>query len=281
MTRLPDFDGVRIKVERAKEHVRNLEVLVEGFKQTNPYEVVAYDEPDTGDLVYEVKVLAQPPPWWGAVVGDAIHNLRSSLDLLVCELVRAEGKEIKPNTGFPVFKNAVAFANAFKSGVPGQIKGAPKMAVDLIKRAKPYKGGEGAFWRLHQLDIADKHKLLVPVGAAYESLILDFARAFDNMPDLPPELVVPPEISMPIGIRPADRQFPLEDGAELFRVPAPTRGDVASQMYDNPKFTFAVALGKGEVVEGEPLLETLHELVQFVEGFVELFPPLFGQSGTS
>ncbi len=121
MIRQPDFSGVWIKVERAKEHVGNLETLVQGFLQSNPYEAFPHNEPDTGDLVYKVRVLAQPPLWWSAVIGDAIHNLRSSLDLLVCELVRAEGKEIKTNTGFPVFKNATAFTNAFKSGTPGQI----------------------------------------------------------------------------------------------------------------------------------------------------------------
>lgn len=220
-------------------------------------------------------MLAQPPLWWSAVIGDAIHNLRSSLDLLVCELVRAEGKEIKTNTGFPVFKNATAFTNAFKFGTPGQIKGAPQAAVNLIKKARPYKGGEDAFWKLHQLDNVDKHKLLVPVGMAYTSVILDFARAFDNMPDLPPELNIPPDFSMPIGLRPADRQFPLKDGTPLFRVPVEGRSGPGAQMHNNPQFAFEVAFGEGEVVKGESLIPTLLELVQFVEGFIKLFPPLF------
>jgi hypothetical protein len=30
-----------------------------------------------------------------------------------------------------------------------------------------------------------------------------------------------------------------------------------------------------------PLIETLHELVQFVEGFVDLFPPLFSHGNAS
>jgi hypothetical protein len=47
------------------------------------------------------------------------------------------------------------------------------------------------------------------------------------------------------------------------------------------QFTFEIAFGEDKVVQGEPLIPTLHELVQFVEGFVELFPPLFTQKGTS
>lgn len=280
MIRQPDFSGVQIKVERAKEHVSDLKTLIQGFLQSNPYEVFPYDDPDTGDLLFKLRVLAQPPLWWSAILGDAIHNLRSSLDLLVCELVRAEGKEIKPNTGFPVFKNITAFTNAFKSGAPGQIKGAPKAAIDLIKEAEPYKGANNPFWHLHQLDIADKHKLLMAVGMAYESLILDFARVFDNIPDLSPDLMIPPEVSVPIGLRSSNRQFPLEDGAILYKVPFGTRNDLP-QMNNNPQFSFEVAFGEGEIVQGEPLIPTLHQLVEFVESFVALFPALFSQEISS
>ena len=45
-------------------------------------------------MVYKAKVMADPPLWWSAIVGDAIHDLRSSLDVLVCELVRAEGNQV-------------------------------------------------------------------------------------------------------------------------------------------------------------------------------------------
>jgi hypothetical protein len=40
------------------------------------------------------------------------------------------------------------------------------------------------------------------------------------------------------------------------------------------KFTFGVAFGEGEVVQGEPLIPTLHQLVNLVEGLVEPFLPL-------
>ena len=45
----------------------------------------------------------------------------------------------------------------------------------------------------------------------------------------------------------------------------------------NPKFAFEIAFGEGEVVQGEAVFPTLSQLGQFVEGFIELFPPLFSQ----
>lgn len=135
MTRQPDFTGIWIKVERAKEHFGDLTTRYKRFRNAKPYETFAYDEPDTGDLVYKVKVSDQPLLWWSAIAEDCVHNLRSSLDLLVCELVRAEGHEVEGSTSFPVFQSESAFTNSFEPGPPGQLKGAPQSAVDLIKWA--------------------------------------------------------------------------------------------------------------------------------------------------
>jgi hypothetical protein len=276
MTRQPDFSGVWVKLERAKEHINDLEARVQTFKQAKPYRAFRYCELDTGDLVFEVKASDQPPLWWSAILGDAIHNLRSSLDLLVCELVDAAGNSVKTTTGFPIMKDADAFA----SNSLRKVKGAPETAVELIKAAKPYKGGNDAFWRLHQLDITDKHKLLVPVGMANVTIIYDILRIIANNPDLVDELTTPQELSIPLDISTPEPRFPLEDGAELYRVPARDRDDPMTQMHMYPEFVFEVAFGEGEVVKGEPLFPTLHQLAQFVEDFVKRFLPLITQKNT-
>jgi hypothetical protein len=265
------FLGVWIKVERAKEHIRNLEALVQRFLQSNPYEVVPYDDPDTGNLVFKLKASAQPSPYLGTVAGDAIHSLRASLDVLIWQLVLLGGHEPKRSESFPISDSA----DEFEAKGLRKVKRVPDQAVEFIKAAKPYKGGNDALWKLHNLDIRDKHRLLIPVGMAYRNVILDFARAFDDSPDLPPELAIPQDFSMPIAIRPADRQYPLKDGAVLFVVSAEARRGSGTQMHNNPQFTFEVAFGEGEIVQGEPLVPTLHQLAQFIEGFVEPFKGLF------
>ena len=130
MTRQPDFTGVWIKVKRAKHHFCDLEALHQRFREANPYEAIRYDEPDTGDLVYKASIPSQPPPWWSAIAGDCVHNLRSSLDLLICEIVRTRGKRVTTDTGFPIFKSA----DVFESDHARMVQGVPKVAVDLIKR---------------------------------------------------------------------------------------------------------------------------------------------------
>jgi hypothetical protein len=48
-------------------------------------------------------------------------------------------------------------------------------------------------------------------------------------------------------------------------------------MHMHPKLGIEIAFGEVEVVEGEPLIPTLHQLIEFVERFIELFPSLFSQ----
>jgi hypothetical protein len=278
MTRQPDFTGVRIKVERAKHHFRDLQARYERFQDNEPYRAVRDDEPDTGDLVWRVEVSEQPPLYWSAVAGDCVHNLRSALDLLVCEMVRAEGNPVGEQNGFPIFKSA----KAFKSGHAAKVNGAPKAAVDLIKHAKPYQGENNPFWRLHQLDIADKHKLLVPVGMVHEHTVNTYTLAdvFNAYPDATTINLSEIPSAESIGIVAPKPTFPLEDGAEIYRIPATLREDPIAQMNVNPEFEFEVAFGEVEVVKGQPLIPTLLQLIQFVDRFIELFPPLFSQEST-
>ena len=208
----PDFTGVRVKVERAKHHFRDLQARYERYQEVERYRVAEYDEADTGDLVRRFEVTEQPPPLWGAIAGDCVHNLRSSLDLLVCEMVRANDRPVTPDTAFYIAKSA----DAFRSGYNGKIQGTPKCAVDLIKKAEPYQGADNPFWRLHQLDIADKHKLLVPVGVAHKGTTNRFSLA-DVLNAYPDENTIN-LFDMPtaegIGIIVPKLTFPLEEWEE-------------------------------------------------------------------
>jgi hypothetical protein len=278
MTRQPDFTGVRVKVERAEHHFRDLQARYERYQEVERYRVAEYDEADTGDLVRRFEVTEQPPPLWGAIAGDCVHNLRSSLDLLVCEMVRANDRPVTPDTAFYIAKSA----DAFRSGYSGKLQGTPKCAVDLIKKAEPYQGADNPFWRLHQLDIADKHKLLVPVGVAHKGTTNSYSLA--DVVNAYPDATTINLFDMPtaegIGIIVPKLTFPLEDGTEIYRIPARLRDNPLAQMNMNPEFSFDVAFGEVEVVQGEPIILTLHQLIEFVEGFIQQFPPLFRQESS-
>ena len=69
-------------------------------------------------------------------------------------------------------------------------------------------------------------------------------------------------------VKPADRMFPLKAGDELF-IDAPN-----VKVNEKMQFVFEVAFGEPQIVEGEPLLKTLHEFTNLVDGIITSFRPL-------
>jgi hypothetical protein len=250
------WQGIGAKIERAKEHLRDLESEVRRFFEANPYQVVVSEQPATGDLVYRVHVVAPPPLRLSTIIGDIIHNLRASLDHLVWQLVRANGGTPNKQTEFLISESL----SDFEANAPRRLKGVSAAALQLIKEMKPYKGGDDLLSRLHQLDIIDKHKLLIPIGSAHRNVIIDFGRMLPNS-----------TISMPVALRPADRQYPLEDGAEVYRVMKAAR---TAHSDDSVQFTFELSFGEGGIVQDQPVVETLQQLIDHVEWLMQPFRSL-------
>lgn len=252
------LEGSKLKVERAKEHILQLKAEIMAFHERKPYRIVVEEEPQSRDQIYRVKVKEQPLPRWATIIGDIVHNLRSALDLLAYDLVLANGEIPNRNTAFPIYRSA----NDFEAGFSGKVCGASTKAIQIIRSLKPYKGGNEALWRIYCLDITDKHRLILSVGATHRNIIMSLGL---RLPWKGGEIVKSP----PIAIRPADRQYPLKDDAEVMRVKAAARTS-DSKVAPDYQFTFEVAFGDGEVVQGEPVLPTLQQLINSVEGVIDI-----------
>lgn len=160
-------------------------------------------------------------PAWALMFGDAIHNLRSALDHIVCQLAILNGNDISccEKTYFPICICKPDFVK-FRKMAEHLI--APN-AFTCIEELQPYKsayvtGTEPAktsLWIIHQLDIIDKHRILVVVGKHFRTT--DIACSFNDG-----EFV-----SIPV-----DTSWrPLEEGAQVAEIdislfsPAPTDKD--------------------------------------------------------
>lgn len=169
------FTGPRLKVERSEAHFRELNDAVKAFIEAKPYSFVHELDPYGLQKHIRVRTNFPIPDMWGCIVGDIIHNLRSALDILACDLARnnnASAASIS-KTYFPISGSRELFElgpldSKGKRGSPGldKIKSLSATDRDRIARLEPYKGGAEVFWYLHELDIADKHRLLVPVANA-------------------------------------------------------------------------------------------------------------------
>ncbi len=235
----------RVKIERAKEHIGDLETTSRRFFDGNPYSLFAEPDSELGGYVLRIVEREAAPLRWSAIASDAVHNLRSSLDIL-WRLAMHGLHPTARNAYFPIYDTA----KKCESGFPGEPKRAnQKAAVDLLKAAKPYKGGNDALWSLNAIDARNKHEMLTVAVCAFRSLLV---KAYP---------------STTIRMRPEDFLSPIEDGTIMCHL----AGDLPSPMEVQHEFTFEVTFGKGEILEGEPVLPTLHQFANTVDGVVEAF----------
>lgn len=88
-------------------------------------------------MEYRIKFRAAPPARLATISGDVVHNLRSALDLLWCQLVQANGKDIAKSDHFVIAEHRLNFEATFK----GVNKRIPLAARDVVAALKPYREG--------------------------------------------------------------------------------------------------------------------------------------------
>src|SRR4029077_18648993 len=127
------------KIKRAKEHFENLQTAYDGWMGRAGHRVAIERNAETKvcSVVFHEK--EKPPAiHWATIAGDVIHNLRSSLDVLIWQLVTTStGKPAGTHVKFPVSETL----QEFEARDIRKIEGASEEAVRLIRALKPYKGG--------------------------------------------------------------------------------------------------------------------------------------------
>lgn len=254
-------EGVNLKIDRAKAHYAELRLRVAEFLASKPYKVETKRE--ARGLVYFLSEVTPTPKALPILIGDVLHSLRSALDHLACQLVEVAGATPSTQIYFPICKDAAAYAR----DKAGKTKGMRPVAIAAIDGIKPYGGGgNDTLWRLHALNIVDKHRLLITVGAALHGV--DIARSMashlqvaqDGQPGFSPE-AIRMFSSMQLFLRPADPAFPLTVGTELYI-------DSPDAAVTNTGFMFSVAMNEPDVPDVRPIFEPLDEMIAEVERVV-------------
>jgi hypothetical protein len=226
--------------------------LIVSFRDKNPYRVVGEDDSVTGQRVGRFQELfPTPKEAVSLIAGDALHNLRSALDLLYCQLVANNGKQISESDQFPI----TADAQKFEARLPEIKARIGVSAAPTLEDLKPYGGGHDAYWRLHKLDIIDKHRLLLATVAALREIIQT----------VPVESVenAPVEVSaIAVHLEP-DNIRPVDDGDELFRLDSEPEGEI--------KYGFEIALHEPPIAECEPVVALLNYFAGGVRETIERF----------
>jgi hypothetical protein len=153
------------------------------------------------------------------------------------------------------------------------MKGALRETFEAIDALKPYKGGNDLLWNLHELNNIEKHRLLITVGAMFQSFnfgahasawLADWASTQPDNPFAGKEI---PHVDLFLGSTSTDALSPLKVGDELF-IDAPD-----AKVNEGLQFGLNVALYEPDVLKAKALLETVQELARQVEGIVTALIP--------
>jgi len=237
----PPLDGAWAKIERAKEHLRDLNAGLDAWKHSPNMFVVKYDS-QTGEYVYSLTDL---PLRFSTIIGDIAHNLRSSLDVMICGLVRAYGGTVTEGTGFPVWRELPKdVGKAWKR----KVHGLPKDACAVVESLQPYRVGESAagnhpLWLIHELNRLDKHQVLTIIYLAAQMFTM-----IDYTDDVQ-----------------FTQLFPFNPGAEVRRSKEPV--DMTHQFFAEIAFEPS-GPGKGEAV-----IPRLQQATDFIAKVLEMFRP--------
>lgn len=251
--------GFYAKIDRAKEHLDRLKASFDSFATSgDSYAVLKEFDSKTGEYLFRIRI-KQPPPLveWSLLIGDTFHNTRTALDHLFFALVlKNNSGGIKENTSsisFPILREASTF-NGRRVNLERWVG---KKALAMLEAIQPYKTPGGCssspLLFLHDRDIFDKHKLLLPTIQVFKETTINvtpregckpFYDAFINLVD-------------------------LEDNAIIGRVRVHVPQDVVDVDY-HPSFD---VIFKGQISRLR-VVPTLKDMIEMVEGIGKDFLPL-------
>lgn len=253
---MEQYNGAALKIERAKHHIVDLERELEEFLTQQPFETIIQQDPSAGKKFIKIKTNKPIPIELSLIIGDVVHNLRSALDLLIFSLVG--DKTGRPRSiQFPFASDQDKFEEAI---VSRQINLAGEKVVDAVRSRRPYPKGNDLLWGLHELDICDKHKLILPT-ANVTSITADDLGKLD------------PSLSFIKG--PGVLKFVNLENGVMFDIVLPTanrserRARRAFEEKTKHQPDFTICFGKGQPFEGRIILPLLEKLVHEVEITIE------------
>lgn len=247
------FDGSRLKLKRANQHIADLSTLLTSFVDSKPYTVDLQDDLDRGEQVLKFAMLKDVPCDTPLIIGDALHNIRTALDFAAAELVRrADNGRTSKFIKFPFRSTREELEAAVKGG---DIKVAHPTIIDaIVNEVRPYEGGNMALVGLHNLDITDKHHLLIPI-VTVSGITGDFH----------------------INGRLAMRQCTIISSANKHNMIGLPKGQ---DLQGNYRVILDVTFQDGLGFDGQPVVPTLHQLSKLTSSVLDILSNAFVSSRT-
>ncbi len=237
------FHGATLKVERAENHIKELEGIIENIQvqEGEPLDITrdadgrySLNISDLGEMGYQIPI----------VLGDAVHNLRAALDHVWTALDRAATGKPNSFANFPFDETRQNLVNRVDTSV---VKCAFPKAGDLILddiKTHCSEGGNHRLWSLTKLDNLDKHNMLIPTIE-----LRKISKLF---------------------VRSGGAEMTFDDcefGGELTLLDGP----IAPEYYCRGKITINPVFPEGIAISGESVLKTLIYQSEATRNAINLF----------
>jgi hypothetical protein len=248
----------RLKIERAKNHIKDLESAVNAFLAERPFRLFIKHKPNAGTFTIVSRRLKPIPDKMSLIVGDAVHNLCAALDMTLYGM--AHDKAPSPfELMFPFVRKSESLEGRIKGT---QVNFAGTNVVELIYALQPYPGGNEILSGLHRLDARDKHRLLILTGQIVDFTEKMLDELFSGTPQRP--TLKPDEIMRFLHSQAEEDVLFAGDGGD-YR-PFHTLGLSADHENEtNLQPAYRIAFGKGQPFEFNPVVEVLRTCVDAVE----------------
>ena len=160
-----DFLGIDAKIQRADDQIQTLAEEMDVLR--SKIKLAVKREIDNEDADKEWWIYRGEPVGERTAssirIGEILHNLRSSLDYHVWQLVLANGQKPGAHNAFPISDGKDKWEKALSNG---RLKGVGEEARKTIHQLQPFAEGEGLacdvhpFSALRNLSNIDKHRHL-------------------------------------------------------------------------------------------------------------------------
>jgi hypothetical protein len=162
-----DLQHAKASVDWAEAKLPSFKKRLDAWLKENIHVVTKEMPPDTPNNVVVAMEKSSFPLSFQVEAGVYINTIRSSLDILASTLADRHCKALIDDAYFPIIASETIFRSDFASGKGFKgakfVQALPAKERAIIESLKPYKGGNGLLWPLHQLDIVRKHVRLLTV----------------------------------------------------------------------------------------------------------------------
>jgi len=252
------MDSSKLKIDRAREHIADLKKRI---RKKHPFTYVLETDTETAKRSTFCKRDESMANIVGIIVGDIIHNLRSAIDHAYWYRVGpfATTPQEEKKVQFPFFKDRTGLGESVKEGMAARVS---DVFTDAIISLEPHcgSGGNHLLYSIHELDIIDKHKILLPAIDSTK-LIGSYVRRI--IPDFPPCLR-----SMTLSQNKRDVVWPADISSKDFiKIKRSTKGGTHHKALPIP---VDIVFSLGTFCEFKPMIPLLDQFADVADSTIHI-----------